>query len=68
MLALYTGLHLVEGYLLSPLLTRASVRIPPAMALSSQVLLGTLTGPLGLTFATPLLVTVISTVRAFREE
>jgi predicted PurR-regulated permease PerM len=67
-LALYTGLHVIEGYVLTPLLARASVRLPPAIALSSQILLGTLAGPLGLTFSTPLLVVVISTVRAFREQ
>jgi predicted PurR-regulated permease PerM len=67
-LALYTVLHVIEGYVLTPLLSRVSVRVPPAIALSSQALLGTLMGPLGLTFSTPLLVVVISTVQAFREE
>ena len=66
-LVLYTALHLIEGYLLTPLLARASVRVPPAIALGAQVLLGTLVGPLGLTFSTPLLVVAISAVRAFRE-
>jgi predicted PurR-regulated permease PerM len=66
-LVLYTVLHVIEGYVLTPLLARASVRVPPAIALGSQVLLGTLAGPLGITFSTPLLVVAISSVRAFRE-
>jgi predicted PurR-regulated permease PerM len=65
-LLLYTVLHVIEGYVLTPLLTRASVRIPPALALSSQFLLGTLAGPLGLTFSTPLLVVAISAIGTFR--
>jgi predicted PurR-regulated permease PerM len=66
-LVLYTALHVIEGYVLTPLLARVSVRVPAAIGLGSQVLLGTLAGPLGLTFSTPLLVIVVSTVRAFRE-
>jgi predicted PurR-regulated permease PerM len=62
----YAVLHVVEGYVLTPLLARASVHLPPAVSLGTQALLGTLAGPLGLTFATPLLVVGVSTVEAFR--
>ncbi len=65
---LFTVLHVIEGYVLTPLLARASVRIPPAFALAGQVLLAALVGPLGLTFATPLLVVIASAVRAWRSE
>jgi predicted PurR-regulated permease PerM len=65
-LAVYTVLHVIEGYVLTPLLSRAAVRLPPAFTLASQVLLGVLLGPLGLTFSTPLLVAVVAGGRAWR--
>jgi predicted PurR-regulated permease PerM len=66
-LIVYTGLHVVEGYVLTPLLSRVSVRLPPAITLASQVLLGVLLGPLGLTFSTPLLVAAVSGGGAWKE-
>lgn len=65
---LYTVVHVVEGYVLTPLLSRASVHLPPAITLATQVLLGTFAGVLGLTFSTPLLVVGVSVVTAWREE
>ena len=50
---LFTGVHLVEGYVLTPLLARKAVHFPPAYTLAAQTLFGALFGPLGLTFATP---------------
>jgi predicted PurR-regulated permease PerM len=49
----FLGVHLVEGYILTPLLARRAVHFPPAYTLASQTLFGALFGPLGLTFATP---------------
>jgi predicted PurR-regulated permease PerM len=51
---LYTGVHLVEGYILAPLLQQRMVHQPPALTLAAQALLGSLFGILGLTLATPL--------------
>lgn len=65
-LLVFTGLHVVEGYVLTPLLARASVRFPPALTLAGQVVLGALVGPLGLTFSTPLLVLGVVAVRTWR--
>ncbi len=59
-LIFFTGLHIVEGYVLTPLLARTTVHLPPASTLATQVLLTTLLGPLGLTFATPLLVVAVT--------
>lgn len=64
-LIIYTVLHVIEGYVLTPLLPRASVRFPPA-ALTGQVVFAALVGPLGLTFSTPLLIVVVSAVGALR--
>ena len=66
-LIVYTALHVIEGYVLTPLLSRVAVRLPPAFTLASQVLLGVLLGPLGLTFSTPLLVAAVSGGRAWKE-
>jgi predicted PurR-regulated permease PerM len=64
----YVVLHVIEGYVITPLLARASVHLPPALTLAAQALLGELVGVLGLTFSTPLFVVGVSTVKAFREE
>jgi predicted PurR-regulated permease PerM len=53
-IGLYLGLHLVEGYILVPLVQRRAVHLPPALTLSAQIILGVLAGFLGLLFATPL--------------
>lgn len=60
---IFTALHVVEGYVLTPLLAKSTVRIPPAYGLASQVLLAALVGPLGLTFSTPLLVVAATLYR-----
>jgi predicted PurR-regulated permease PerM len=63
----YTALHIVEGYVLTPLLARNAVKIPPALTLVGQGLFGALVGSLGLTFSTPLLVVAISAVKEWRQ-
>lgn len=52
--ALYLGVHLVEGYLITPLAQRRAVYLPPGLTIMSQVLLGFLLGFFGLALATPL--------------
>jgi predicted PurR-regulated permease PerM len=58
-LALYLFLHVLEGYLLFPLIQRGTVGTPPALTLIAQVLLGEMMGLLGLFVAAPLTVVVI---------
>jgi predicted PurR-regulated permease PerM len=58
-LGLYLGLHVLEGYVLLPLIQRKTVLLPPALTLFSQVLLGEMLGLLGLFVAAPLTVAVI---------
>ncbi len=58
-LLLYLGLHIVEGYLLVPLVQRRAIHLPPALTLVTQLLLGELLGVLGLFVAAPLTVTAI---------
>jgi len=52
----FTIAHIVEGYVLTPFITRGTVRFPPAFTLGFQLLLGGLFGVAGLTFATPVAV------------
>jgi predicted PurR-regulated permease PerM len=60
---LYTGCHMVEGYIVAPLVTRRTVRLPPAVTLLSMVILGELYGFLGILVATPLAAVIILLVR-----
>ena len=62
-IALYLGVHLVEGYVLVPMVQRRAVHLPPALTLSAQVVLGFLAGFIGLLFATPLVAAGIVMVR-----
>jgi predicted PurR-regulated permease PerM len=58
----YTVLHVIDGYVLTPVLARATVRFPPALMLAGQLVLAALLGPLGLMFSTPLWILVVSMV------
>jgi predicted PurR-regulated permease PerM len=60
---LYLGVHVIEGYLLTPMLAKKAVDLPPAYVLASQVIFGVLFGALGLTFSTPLLVVIVVVVQ-----
>lgn len=60
---LYVGIHLAEGYLLSPLLQRRAVDTPALLVLGAQLIAGALWGILGLMFATPVVATLLVLVR-----
>jgi predicted PurR-regulated permease PerM len=51
---LYLGVQALEGYVLTPLIEQRSVKLPPALTIGAQVVLGVLVGALGVVFATPL--------------
>jgi len=53
-LPLYVLIQTFEGYVLTPLVQRHAVALPPALTISAQVLLGVLLGALGIALATPL--------------
>ena len=67
-LVLFVGIHVVEGYVLTPLIVRNAVRLPPAITLGCQAVLGVLLGPLGLALSTPLLVAVVAASKAWRAD
>jgi len=58
-LGLYLFLHLLEGYVLHPLIQRRAVHLPPALILVAQALMGEMFGVLGLFVAAPLTVAVM---------
>lgn len=51
---LYVIIQTIESYVLTPYIERDRVALPPALTLSAQVVLGLLTGFLGLLLAAPL--------------
>jgi predicted PurR-regulated permease PerM len=62
-IGLYIAVHLIEGYILVPLVQRRVARLPPALTLSAQIILGVLAGFLGLLFATPLVAAAFVIIR-----
>ncbi len=67
-IALYVAVQAFESYLLTPVLQQRMLNLPPALTLSVQVLLGVLTGTLGLILATPLTVALITMTRMWYVE
>ncbi|WP_461151061.1 AI-2E family transporter [Spirosoma pulveris] len=57
--ALYMGVQSLEGYVLTPLLDKKFVSLPPALLLFGQVLLGILVGLAGVLFASPLIAVLL---------
>lgn len=51
---LYVGIQALESYLLTPLVQRKTIDLPPGLTLAAQVFLGVSLGGLGVALATPL--------------
>jgi predicted PurR-regulated permease PerM len=54
--AVYLGVHLVEGYLVQPVVMRRAVDVRPALLLAGQGVFGAVFGLMGTVVATPLIV------------
>jgi predicted PurR-regulated permease PerM len=54
-IGIYLMVQLLESYLLTPLVQRRAIRVPPAVIFAGQVLLGVLFGLIGLALALPLM-------------
>lgn len=50
----YLFIHLLDGYVLTPILFKRALEIPPLLALAAQLVAGALWGILGLAFSTPM--------------
>ena len=55
--------HLVEGYVLSPLVQKRLVELPPALTLLSLAAAGSVFGPLGIIMGTPIAAAAMVAVR-----
>ncbi len=51
---LFLAVHFLEGNVITPLLERRIVRLPPALTMTAQLFLTVIAGPLGLALAAPL--------------
>lgn len=62
-IALYIGIQAVESNVLTPLVEKKMVEIPPALVIISQVLMGVFTGMMGLILATPIMVILMVLIK-----
>ncbi|MFA7327270.1 MAG: AI-2E family transporter [Candidatus Kapaibacterium sp.] len=58
-LILYLSIQIIEAYLITPMVEKRIVSLPPALTLLWLILFGMLTGIFGMILATPLLATII---------
>jgi predicted PurR-regulated permease PerM len=65
---LFLGIHALESYILTPLLQRQALEIPPATLFAFQILLGVIFGIWGLALALPLMAVVKVAIEFMREE
>jgi predicted PurR-regulated permease PerM len=56
--AVYVGVHLVEGYVVQPLVMKRAVEIRPALLLFGQGMFGAVFGLMGTVVATPMIVCI----------
>ncbi len=56
---LYVGVHMFEGYLVTPLIQSHALSLPPVVTLFAAIVFGTLLGPLAVVFAAPMAVLVM---------
>ncbi len=62
-LLLFVGVQLLESNLVTPMIERRTVEIPPALTIVFQLALAVLVGGLGLVLATPLLAVLIVVIQ-----
>jgi predicted PurR-regulated permease PerM len=60
---LYMLVQGVDNYLLTPLVVRFTIRMPPALIVAAQLIAGVVFGQLGLVLAAPLIVAIVTLVR-----
>jgi predicted PurR-regulated permease PerM len=61
--AVYLAIQLLESYLITPLIQKKVVSIPPALLITVQLLMAVLFGVIGMLMATPLVLTCIVVVQ-----
>lgn len=63
-IALYAGIHFVEGNIITPLVQAEAVELPPVLTLFATLVFGLLLGPVGVLLAAPLAVVLLVSVNA----
>ena len=58
----YVAFQLIESYLLTPMIQKRQIAMPPALILIAQLLMGVIAGFLGIAVATPLVAVLIVVV------
>ena len=66
--ALFLGIHALESYILTPMLQRQALEIPPATLFGFQILLGVVFGIWGISLALPLMAIVKVLIDHFKAE
>ena len=66
--ALYLALHVLEGYVLLPVIQSRAVHLPPALTLVTMAIMGELFGVLGVFVAAPLTVALMVLMKMFYVE
>jgi predicted PurR-regulated permease PerM len=66
-LSLYTVIHVAIAYVLTPIIQKEAVHLPPALTLASLVLFGILFGVASVAVATPLVAALRHAVLRVRE-
>jgi predicted PurR-regulated permease PerM len=67
-LVLFLGIHALESYILTPMLQRQALEIPPATRFAFQILLGVVFGIWGLALALPLMAVVKVMIDYFKSD
>jgi predicted PurR-regulated permease PerM len=67
-LVLFLGVHALESYVLTPILQRQALDIPPATLFAFQILLGIVFGIWGISLALPLMAIVKVLIDHFKSD
>lgn len=59
-LGIYAGVQFVESYILTPLIQERATSVPPALMLAGQSFFGLAAGALGIIYATPMVVVIMT--------
>ncbi len=60
---LFVGIQNIEGFLLTPLVDRKTVSLPPALEIFAEILMGVLVGAIAILVASPLAASIMVLVR-----
>ncbi|HWH71212.1 MAG TPA: AI-2E family transporter, partial [Candidatus Sulfotelmatobacter sp.] len=61
--AFYVGYQMLDGYVLTPLVQKQTIALPPALTIAAQALFGVLLGTMGIVLAVPLAAVILVLVK-----